>query len=77
MTKKFAFEEAKTYEPVQRESQNLYDLIKRKKIDDYWEIIEIIYGIKKLSPTKRKFSGFISRWQMPFPCKALTVFKIS
>ena len=50
LTKKFAFEEAKTYEPVQRVSQNLYDLIKRKKIDDYWEIFEIIYGIKKLSP---------------------------
>ena len=50
LTKKFAFEEAKTYEPVQRESQNLYDLIIRKKIDDYWEIFEIIYGIKKLSP---------------------------
>ena len=50
MTKKLAFEEARTFEFVQRESQNLYDLIKRKEIDDYWDIIEIIFEIKKLSP---------------------------
>jgi serine/threonine protein kinase len=49
MTKKLAFEEARTFEFVQRESQNLYDLIKRKEIDDYWDIIEIIFEIKKLS----------------------------
>ena len=50
MTKKQAFEEAKTFEIVQRESQNLYDLIKKKEIEDYWSIIEIIFGIKILSP---------------------------
>ena len=50
MTKKLAFEEARTFEFVQRESQNLYDLIKKKEIDDYWDIIEIIFEIKKLSP---------------------------
>ena len=61
MTKKFAFEEAKTFENVQRESQNLYNYIKRKEIEDYWEIIEILYKIKILSPEfKELFIKMIS-----------------
>ena len=61
MTKKLAFEEAKTFENVQRESQNLYNYIKRKEIEDYWEIIEILYKIKILSPDfKELFIKMIS-----------------
>ena len=50
MTKKFAFEEAKTFNYIERESQRLYHLIKLKQFDEFWKIIEKNYNIKILSP---------------------------
>ena len=50
MTKKFAFEEAKTFSYIERESQRLYHLIKLKQFDEFWKIIEKNYNIKILSP---------------------------
>ena len=54
MTKKFAFEEAKTFKYIEKESQKLYNLIKTNQLDEYWNIIENFYGIKILSPQFKK-----------------------
>ena len=50
MTRKFAFEEAKTFDYIEKESQKLYHLIKIKQIDEFWKKIEKNYNIKILSP---------------------------
>ena len=61
MTRKFAFQEAKTFQYIEKESQKLYNLIKTNQIEEYWNIIENIFRVKILSPQfKQLFIKMVS-----------------
>ena len=69
MTKRLAFEEAKSFTYIETESQKLYNLIKINLIDKYWKKIEKIYKITKLSPEfKKLFIKMVSYNPSERPC---------
>ena len=46
MTKKFGFVEAKIYDTLLIDNRILYKLIKEKKYDEYWELVENNLGVE-------------------------------
>ena len=50
MTKKYGFAEAKVNNLSLDIRNLLYKLIKTKKYDNYWELMEKSFGVKNLSP---------------------------
>lgn len=55
MAKRLAFDEAKTFNYIRKESQKLYNLIKENLIDEYWEKIEKVFQINYLSPEFKNY----------------------
>ena len=54
MTKKFGFKEAKIYDKIEKKSQLLYELIKEKKYDQYWELLKAEFNIEINSENFKK-----------------------